>query len=396
VPYLKDVANSANYSSRAQSEFGRWSEFFRQNMVATLVGVNPGTVMKHAPTAFVQSLNEVGAVPFLKATKSLFSINDATGETNWRTAMTKSLELQRRHQNYMENITGAMQELQPSNKLDSLRHTIIQLGTTPVAFSDLLSAVPTWLAAYEKGLREHGNEGDAVFAADRSVRRAHGSSAITSRPGIMRDASPWLTSVYTFFNHIMNRQAELAWKAGDMLGDTGRADYGKAMAKIPAISAQLFAYVLFPALIEEIASPQDTVTKEPWEKRAAKGVAYTMASSWVGVRDMASALLNNRDPSVGIFSTAFNDVRNVYRDLGKNEPLNKEHAGRIVQDASALAGLLTGIPGDTIGRAGRFAQGVATGQEHPHGPWAWLAGARYGTLKGHSSTLSNYLQGKAQ
>jgi hypothetical protein len=35
----------------------------------------------------------------------------------------------------------------------------------------------TWLAKYRKVLAETGNEGEAIFEADRSVRRAHGSSA---------------------------------------------------------------------------------------------------------------------------------------------------------------------------------------------------------------------------
>jgi hypothetical protein len=394
MPYLRDVANSANYESRAQAQFAGWSEFFRQNMVATLVGLNPGTVMKHAPTAFVQSVNEVGAPAFLKAAHSLLSVNEATGETNWKTWIGKSLELQRRMQNYQETITGASQQLKPDPGLDTLRHTIIKLGTTPVAISDLLSAVPTFGAAYEKGLADFGNEGDAVYAGDRAVRRAHGSSAITSRPAITRDASPWLTSVYTFFSHIMNRQAELAWKSGEMLGAVKEGDSGKAMASIPKISAQLFAYVVFPALIEQMVSPLESSPDDSWVKKAAKSTAFTLSSSWVGVRDMASALLSGHDPSVGIYSTAYDDVRNVYRDLGKNAPLNRDHAGRIIQDFSTLGGILTGLPGGAIGKAGRFAQGVATNQEHPKGPWGWMAGLRYGTLKGHSATLSDYMKGK--
>ena len=37
----------------------------------------------------------------------------------------------------------------------------------------------TWLAKYRRVLTETGKEGEAIFEADRSVRRAHGSSART-------------------------------------------------------------------------------------------------------------------------------------------------------------------------------------------------------------------------
>ena len=36
VPYLKDVANSANYRNDAQQVFTRFSEVIRQNIIATL------------------------------------------------------------------------------------------------------------------------------------------------------------------------------------------------------------------------------------------------------------------------------------------------------------------------------------------------------------------------
>jgi len=45
---------------------------------------------------------------------------------------------------------------------------------------DPLSIVEvTWLAAYRKALAQTGNESKAKFAAERAVRRAHGSSART-------------------------------------------------------------------------------------------------------------------------------------------------------------------------------------------------------------------------
>ncbi len=220
VPYLVDVANSANYMPKQQRIFTGVSEFIRQNMISTLVGFNPGTVLKHGPTAAVQSLHEVGPINFLKATKSLFSINERTGETNWQFAMKNSDELQRRHRNYEETLGGTVNQMMPQNAFMSLRQTVQKFSATPVAISDLLSAVPTWLAKYETSIDEGGSHGDAVFDANRAVRRAHGSTAITNRSQVMRGGamSQWMASVYGFFNHIMNRQYELLWKGW---GDDG-------------------------------------------------------------------------------------------------------------------------------------------------------------------------------
>jgi hypothetical protein len=393
VPYLVDVANSANYMPKQQRIFADASEFIRQNMVSTLVGLNPSTVLKHGPTALAQSLHEVGPINFLRAMKGLFSINERTGESNWQFAMRESEELQRRHQNYVETLGGSTAMLQPKDGYAALRNTIQRLSASPVAISDLLSAVPTWLAQYEKSMADNGGiHGDAVYDANRSVRRAHGSVAITNRSAVMRGgaATQWLSSVYGFFNHIMNRQYELLWKSGEAVGDAKSGNYHEAMQKAPELTSMLFAYVLAPALIEELVTPLVSSDNESWGRKAAKGVAFTLGASWVGVRDIANAILNGRDPSVGLVSTALKTITDPFRDLNKQAPFSKEHAGKIVKDGATLLGTLTGVVPSQVGRTAEFGHGVASGQERPRGPWGWLTGARYGTLKGHPTTLNEW------
>ena len=394
VPYLRDVANSANYNSKAQKLGSQFSEFIRQNMILTLVGLNPGTVLKHGPTAWVQSMHEVGSVNFLRELKSLFSVSDETGDTNWKFAMDTSQELQRRHRNYREALSGAVEELAPTGTYGTLRQNVLKYSSMPVALSDIVSAVPTWLAKYREVMGESGVHGDAVYAADRAVRRAHGSTAITNRPGVMRGTglSQWFASVYGFFNHIMNRQAEMVWKAGDTLDMVKDGDYKGAMAKVPELTGMLFAYVIAPAVIEELVTPLASTQNESWAKKAAKGIGFTLGASWVGVRDLVSALLNDRDPSVGLLSTAFQTVRNVARDASKDHPLSKEHAGRIIQDGTALFGTVTGLTPLQLGRSARFGYNVAKGNERPKGPWGWLTGLRYGTLDKHAPTFQQWMK----
>lgn len=392
VPYLIDVANSANYMPKEQKMMSQASEFMRQNLISTLVGLNPGTVLKHGPTALAQSLHEVGPVNFLRAMKSLFSINDRTGDTNWSFAMNTSEELQRRHQNYVETLGGATDLLQPTAGFGKLRNAVQRFSASPVAISDLLSAVPTWLAQYEKTAGEGATHGDAVYMADRAVRRAHGSVAITNRSGVMRGGAlgQWFASVYGFFNHIMNRQYELLWKSGETLGMAKEGNYREAMQRAPELTSMLFAYVIAPALIEEAVTPLASEDGESWGKKAAKGVAFTLGASWVGTRDVANAILNGRDPSVGLISTEAKTITDFARDMGKKAPFNREHAGKVVRDGTTLLGGLTGVVPAQTGRLAQFGLGVAEGTERPKGPWGWMTGARFGTLKGHPGTFQEW------
>lgn len=392
IPYLQSVANSANYIPKNQKDLANLSEFVRQNMINTLVGLNPGTVLKHGPTAAIQSLQEVGTVNFLKAVKGLFSVNEATGENNWQFAMKTFDELQLRHRNYEETLGGAMNEIAPQGQFMSLRRTIQKYASTPVALSDLLSAVPTALAQYSKSMEEGLSHGDAVFMANRAVRRAHGSMAITNRSAVQRvgPLAQWLVSVYGFFNHIANRQYELAWKSGDALGLTKQGDYSEAMSRVPEITSKLFAYVIAPAIIEQIVTPLEGSDKDSFAWKAAKGIAFTLGASWPVVRDIVSGLTGGRDPSVGLLTTAGKAITDVGRDLAKDHPLSKEHAGKVIRDGSVLLGIGTGMVTGQVGKTAQFAQGVHAGTERPKGPWGWMVGSRFGTLKNHAGTFQEW------
>ena len=395
IPYLESVANSANRMTKADQAMESVSGFMRQNLISTLVGFNPGTVLKHGPSAAMTSIREVGVKNFYDAAKSMFSVDEWTGESNYDFAMNNSLELQRRERNAMETMYGASNNLVygggffasqgAKQKFMSLRQTIMEYASKPVALSDKLSAVPTWLAAYKNEIESGSSHGEAVQMADRAVRRAHGSTAVTNRSAIMRDSSPWLTSLYNFFSDIMNRQMETLWKAGATI-DKGKADgWAEAAKDIPALSASLFAYAIWPAIVESWVSPEpeDKKHEESWAWRAVKGEVRTLSSSWVGIRDIASALMSGRDPQSGLLGTMYKSFTDLTRDFGKDGAFNEMHRGKLIADGVTALGTATGMFPSEFGHILRYITDVNTGVEQPQGTWSWLVGLRYGTTKGH-------------
>jgi hypothetical protein len=393
IPYLRGVANAANNVSKESAWLQTSSDFLRQNLITTLVGFNPGTVLKHAPTAAILSMREVGPARFLEAVRSMFNVNDETGERNWTFAKNNSLELQRRDRNWQETLYGATNELQAGSKYGAWRAAIMRWSSKPVAMSDMISAVPTWLAQYGKAMEEGATHGDAVFEADRAVRRAHGSTAATNRPMITSHFGGWLTSVYNFFNDIMNRQLETVWKAGDALGLAKEGEHKAAMAMVPGLAASMFAYAVWPAIVEELISPLPSKPDDSTGKKVAKSAAYTLAASWPGVRDLVNGMLEGKDPDVGLTSTLYKEFTDPTRDWTKQNWLSPQHASKLVRDIGGLSGVLTGIPQQPWKEAAG-AYGLAHGTERPRGPWGWLVLGRYGTLKGHSQTFGDYLEGR--
>jgi len=383
IPYLRDVANSANFRSDAQAVGARVSEFMRQNIIGTLIGFNPGTVAKHFQTAAVNSLTEVGPINFLRAVKDLLSTNDRTGERNWNFAMTTSEELQRRHRNYMETLGGAQQNVLGQT---SLRDFILKAGATPVAISDLLSAVPTWLAQYRKSMEEGLTHGASIERADRAIRRAHGSTAITNRPAAMRGGqlAQWLTSLYGFFSHMLNRQFEMAWQASDAFKGVKKGDLTDLNKYKGQLVAGFFSYIILPALIEEAVTPLTNDEHESWAAWGAKTLAKGISSSWPVIRDLADFALSGqrREPSAGLLTASYKAVSDAARDLGKpNQMFTKQHAGQTIQHLMVATGALTGLTNAEEGKAARFIYNYASGQEHPRGIPAWWRGLRTGTSK---------------
>ena len=61
--------------------------FIWQNMITTFVGLNPGTVMKHGPTAAVLSVREVGAEPFAKSSPRNVRSKKRPVKSNWQFAI---------------------------------------------------------------------------------------------------------------------------------------------------------------------------------------------------------------------------------------------------------------------------------------------------------------------
>lgn len=392
IPFLRDFANNSNFKSMADYMGNNALEFFRQNTITTLIGFNPSTVMKHGPTALINSLTEVGVKNFAREFATLLN-DDGSGKRNWTMAMEKSEELQRRMRNYSELFAGHGSEINlkgTANRFLSFREFMMHAAATPVSISDLLSAVPTFLAKYKEEIAKGSSEGDAVNDANRAVRHAHGSSVLTNKPSIARNSSAlgaYFTSLYGFFSHMQQKQYELAWKAKDTLkGDTKTPfQWGPDLVK------GLFSYIIAPAVIEELVTPiSDDNHKHTWGRKAATTLGLGISSSLIGVRDVIHSIMAGRDPQMGLMNTTAKPFSDIVRDLKR--PMSKDTAAKTLKDTFALTGVLTGLTNAQEGRAAEYLYRYYNGMEKPKGPWDVAIGMRYGKTDKHSRSLDQWLK----
>lgn len=411
IPWLEDVANTMARNTVAQKSFAIGMGFLRENLMGTLIGFNPRTVQKHFTTAAANSIAEVGAKDMLEATVSLLGSEPGRQLSNWNFALSNSLELQRRHQSFLEHVSGAQSSALGQRSgvlqgifgpvigfnLEQFRKRMLHAGTTPVAISDLISAVPVWLAAYKQimeGRNEEYNKfisdkgitgprpGDAVYFADRAVRRAHGSTAVTNRPWVMREGfggelGKLLATFYSFFNHMANRQYELAWRARVAAGQSTDQEAIEAVKEGTNWWILLFAYVIAPAIVEELVTPMTNADKMSWGEWVAKSLALGLSASWVGVRDLVHSVLEGNDANLGLGGTLIKAPMQVYRDLNY-KGYDPAHAGKTIKHFNTLIGVGTGLTNTEIGNMMEYIRDLNKGVAKPQNSGDWWRGLTKG------------------
>lgn len=392
MPYLRAVAGAEGVPGEALQNGMQMSNLIRQNVISTYIGFNPFTVLKHGPTAWVMSAREAGAGPFAKAfiqtfpdaVKSIFFQAPSVMKTNRDFVLEHSEEVQRRERHWQDTIAGQGREIEGAGNLHG---KIIEKGSAAVAWSDMVSAIPTWLAVYNKSLGDGLSHGESVTLADRAVRRAHGSTAETNQPPLVRGSGevlhPWLTSVYGFFGTAMQRRIETAHKLIDAydLGVNER-EFGKASRKLSSAFGDFMTYMIWPTIVEEAVNGIGTDDHRTWGTRIISGSLMGAASSVLYLRDLIHAATTGRDPGVGMLSSFLADQNKVVRDLYHGrEAFNKQHAAKTVGDLMTAAGEVTGMMPKAVSNVVRYGMSVAEGQEKPRSITDVLLGAARGTQK---------------
>lgn len=381
--WLQRLAGESSYSTGAEAMASRFSNALRQNVVSTAIAFGATTVEKHGLTAFgmsayqldenlfksipkmIGSTAEVGFPKFAHSVAVLFGRSDYLGNNLWDFAIRASEELQRRERNFLDTMKGQQAIFEGRMKL---RDRISQWGAKAVAFSDLLSAVPLWVAKYHDELAANGGvHGDAVRVADAAVRLAHGSTAVTNLPRIAANQgpiTPWLTSLYGFMGTSMQRRIEIFHDINDAYKLGRQGQIRDAAKGIPKILSATAVHVLWVGLVEEAVAGQFTQDKRGPGLKALEFAFGTVAQTVIGLRDLAYDLQHGQE-SVGLISTPIHDLRNFLRDADKRDPLGKAHAGKLVEDGCATLGDLAGLCPHPLGRAAHYGLDVFDGFQHP-------------------------------
>lgn len=382
IPYLKGIAGEASVPSKALGKMAQMSEWMRQNVIGTYIGFNPSTAMKHGPTALVMSMREVGVGNYLRAVKDLYGRSPDLALSNSEFVMQHSEEIQRRERHFQDTLFGAHNEIARAN---SFREQVLEKGSWLVAKSDMISAKPMWLAAYRNAQDDGLTHGESIEQADRSVRRAHGSTAVTSLPSMVTgggELNKWMTSLYGFFGNNMQRRIELAQDIKDTFNlAVKQGELNKAAANISSILTDTFSYVIWPTVVEELVTGTATDDHRGLGRHLLDASLTGLASTVPYLRDIVNGLISGNDPSVGLISSLYHDVVKGVKEDFRTDALTKQRMGKTVGDTLTALGHTTGMAPKTLDNAAHFGIDLVNGAAHPHSAGDWLRGITKGTTK---------------
>lgn len=399
VPMLRDIVGQQAYSTIGQRWWVGLLDGARQNLINQMIGANPGTVMKHAPTAAIMSMREIGPKQFALGMRKLFGTDPTTGEWNYQLMMRLSGEIPNRMRNWQETITGSKMEFfEPVTIPGQLRDVVRYLGAAPVAISDFMSAGPTWLGKYYSLIQQGEDVGEAVFQADRAVRRAHGSSIGVSKPKIMRSGpiGNAIVPFYNFFNTAANLQYEAAWKAKMFLEkrqldgkgiadissdgiitlkpgsyhdlDSRALEFRAGASKIPQIMGYALATTAVIAATEQLT--EWALRGDPdWKHKGVFGryiqpLIEAEASVWPIGRNLAGMMFHGYLGSMGLYETAFERVAAFYKQLNDGKVgMRPEHAAQTIRNVNFLLGLASGWTNEEMGKVGEYVWNLAHGRD---------------------------------
>lgn len=230
-------------------------------------------------TAIVNVTGIASSIPVVGKTRMAVAAMEFLGSPMAKSdfIINNSPAMRNRAQTVSRDVYDIMRNLRGNGLLNSVRQNAF-IFITKV---DAVVSRITWLAAYNKGLADFGNEKDAIYHADRVVARTQGSGLLIDQSSIesQNEFVKTFTTMYSYFNAQLNLLIEQAGKAR-----TGQISKAKLIENLIWI-------MIIPAVLEEAMTGKEGDEDDDLvDSRWTKAIASYNLGYWVGIRD-ASGLV---------------------------------------------------------------------------------------------------------
>lgn len=366
-PWLQGVANDMVMDS--QKGIDAWtnlSSTLRANLSVAWMGFSATTGMQQilGYSQTWEHLAQLGARKHLP--QSMLEYVRAPFKTM---AFVKSLsgEMRNRDANLDNNMREVLKRI--SGKAGP-KAVIQRLAFKHIAVFQSMVDYPTWLSAYHKGMADGETLDTSVAMGDRAVRLSQMSggpkdlAAVQRKDGLMKA----LTIVYSYFNLLYNRQADLVHT---MKTAEGVKDY------LVAFERTIFLIAL-PAILAPLMTGHGPEDDESWGKWAMLKIATYPMMSVPLLRDVGSSLESGWAYSG---ATPIGDVFKSTTKLAAAVTQDDVDAEKITMSTMDVVGMGFGLPTAQPKRTAKYLFSLERGERQDDNMAQFIRGLMFGPPK---------------
>jgi hypothetical protein len=366
--WLKAVANEWAIDRRGLEGIDRFLQAARANTAIVGMGFRVSTMLSQT-AGFSNSVQRLGAANMLRGLRDFyrnpFAMKEAVHE--------KSGEMRNRANDLERDIRLALKRMEGK---DTTLANVRRFAFRGIALFDAAVSLPTWMGAYNKGLREGMSEKDAVGYADKMVRDTQGAGSVKDLSAFQRGSEPMklLGMFYSYFNVYYNRQRGLV---RDFRSADSFSDYMNVVA-------EGFWLMVVPTLLAALLSGQGPDDDEEWWAWASRNVGFGVFSGIPWARDIAGAA-SNEIAGKNFGGAKLSPVQGIgegtiklFKDAAKLVE-GKETSKTSIKNTFNVAGLFMGLPLGQVGASTQFVwDALVEETQDPEGLLDWMKGLAYG------------------
>jgi len=333
-PWLNDIAKDGREAP---------TKMFWDDMLQRLrFGVTLGTMGFKASTGIIQisglsnSIAEVGMGPMMQSMRSILG-STTTIRNAWDFAVSNSRVLKNRTKTMDREIKNAMKRIQGKR---GLLAAVQEASMKHIAYIQVYMVdLPSWHAAYIKGMKDWGDETRAFQYADWVIENVQGSGVTKDMARMMRGQSEtgrMFTMFMTFFSSLWNMERDLVKGA-----KTGRYSITSVAAK----AMFLFTIpVLFEMLMRGELSEPEGDDDDRLQKMLTKTAMFPVQSIPF-IRDIVSASTGEFGYNISPLQSIIEQGTRTIPGLVTNGFTDDEITKNQVKGATKFVGATIGVPG---------------------------------------------------
>lgn len=288
--------------------------YLRKNAMINMMGASVNTVLLNVLGVF-PAIRRVGGYRFLRAMGQLIGERTTLSKARYDWILAKSKYMKERTQNFDRDLNAELSRLNPSSIMPGMDFWFAGLSTM-----DRMIAMPTWMAAYEKGMEVNANdEKAAVDYADRVVRQTAGGgraidlAKVAGGVGIGGELRKAVTMYMNFFL----AQMGMLRRGGALAGREWSA--GKYATAAGLVTLDVLLVVVLPAALEAIARGNcgDDPDAEDYLYCAARSSALFVGNFFPIFRDLLPFVWKQFDPDVQNFGVRFTPLESAVETMGR-------------------------------------------------------------------------------